>query len=91
MDEKEKQKLETKWITECIQMLHKDKVVSLSFIARETGLSQTSITKIMQGKKKRMRIENRQNLSVFLAERFDLQYVEAQPTVLPETQEPIKA
>ena len=72
-------------------MLHKDKGVSLSFIARETGLSQTSITKIMQGKKKRMRIENRQNLSVFLAERFDLRYVEVQPTVLPETQEPIKA
>lgn len=91
MDEKEIQKLETKWITECIQMLHKDKGVSLSFIARETGLSQTSITKIMQGKKKRMRIENRQNLSAFLAERFDLQYAEAPSPLLPETQESIQA
>lgn len=71
MSEKEMQYKETAEITKVIRELHQDKGVSLSFISKKTGLSQPSITKIVQGKKKRMRLENRQVIYKFLKETFD--------------------
>lgn len=72
MNETVKKYEETNEITRIIKHLHQEKGVSLSFIARKTGLSQPSLTKLVQGKKKRMLPENRAVLFDFFKETFGI-------------------
>lgn len=72
MKEIERKYEETSEITKIIKHLHYEKGVSLSFIARKTGLSQPSLTKLIQGKKKRMLPENRAILFAFFKETFEI-------------------